>query len=344
MNSPQGKNQKNSKQKVTEVPPKRSAPRVPAPVDYEYWKKMPAWTIKETILLLLAIDPDQIDPDKPEQRQIKRALEDAICQKVGFNNTEQFQQKCREILKITELIKRALDVGELECHPNFEFDPFDPYQKDDDLPVAPEAFIKWALKKDLDVPKELRELLDTPLEKQDEFEKAEGLDQSPKRKVFPCPPDTKWEEIKITLIADNKVRIETPHGKGYYFFHELKMGYRGSGDKPINLWNLLKLFAINHGEISFEDIKEDKDRRSLFSSAKRLDKHLRNLFQIDESIYISSYNKEKKYNTKIFFSDQTKVVREAAEGETDDIQSVIESEIEDITSRPLKDSRDNTYR
>jgi hypothetical protein len=124
------------------------------------------------------------------------------------------------------------------------------------------------------------------------------------QKPFPCQPGTKWEDVKITLIENEAVRIETPQGKCRSSYHELGMSDKRSGNKPTLLWALFKLFAQNQGYISTTNVKYDS---VLPDTAKRLNKHLQNLFKIPESIFTGHYKVEKGYRTKIFFSDQSLV-------------------------------------
>ena len=138
----------------------------------------------------------------------------------------------------------------------------------------------------------------------EEFEKQRTLEKPTKseKDVFPCEPGTNWDEIFITLVADDMVRIRTPKGEGRVTYHTLKMFDIRKGDSPIMIWELLKLFAKNDGFISSMNTKYDP---RLPDTAKRLNKHLKELFGINESIYKAHYKKEKGYRTKIHFSDQT---------------------------------------
>ncbi len=147
-------------------------------------------------------------------------------------------------------------------------------------------------------------------------------------KPFPCKSGTQWKDVKITLTANDKVRIETPQGKGPFTYHKLGMDDGRSGDKPNKLWRLLVIFAKTHGIVSLEDIKDEKDRKGLFSTTKRLNKHLRELFGINESIYQWPYGKYKKYKTKIFFSNQTVVHKEKGQAEDENNVSIFDSEVE----------------
>lgn len=126
------------------------------------------------------------------------------------------------------------------------------------------------------------------------------------KEIFPCGPGTKWEDIKITLTADDTVKIKTPQGEGIFSYHQLGMSNENTRElRPTVLWAFVKILSENDGFIS----SKNPDYNSKFpDTAKRLNKHLKQLFGIDESIYQGHYKKMKGYKTKIFFSDRTKVV------------------------------------
>jgi hypothetical protein len=140
------------------------------------------------------------------------------------------------------------------------------------------------------------------------------------QKAFPCMPGTKWEDVKITLISETTVTIETPLGSGTFTYHDLKMAdLRTRERKPHMLWELLKIFAQYQGYLTPSSAEYDS---KLPDTAKRLNKHLQVLFNIPESIFTSHYkstdrNKPEKdrnkpakgYRTRIFFSDQTQVIQ-----------------------------------
>ena len=167
-----------------------------------------------------------------------------------------------------------------------------------------------------DVPKNYEQLLESlqlPWSFVEEYEAKYGLGsrQIPSSKIsdqkpFPCNPVTKWEEVKITLIENETVRIETPQGSDRFSYHELGMSDKRSGNKPTMLWALFKLFAKNQGDISPTN---DEYVPKLPDTAKRLNKHLQNLFKIPESIFTDHYKSLKGYKTKILFSDQTQVIK-----------------------------------
>ncbi len=140
------------------------------------------------------------------------------------------------------------------------------------------------------------------------FEKNHGLCESNKPekvKPFPCEAGTKWEDVKITLIDNNTVRIETPQGKGRYTYHELGMADKRSGDKEKKVWDTLRRFAVNQGIVPQNYGCRESVIEALPEKAKRLNSHLKKLFGIESSIFKDCYKKHKKYETKIIFSDQT---------------------------------------
>ena len=119
--------------------------------------------------------------------------------------------------------------------------------------------------------------------------------------VFPCP-GASWEDVTITLVANDMVTVKTPQGKGRFTYHALGMQDRRKGDQPGALWALFKLFAQNKGYITRQSIEYD---RTLTDTANRLNAHLKKVFKINERIYTGHYKKEKGYKTRIKFYDRT---------------------------------------
>jgi hypothetical protein len=181
--------------------------------------------------------------------------------------------------------------------------------------------------------------------KKDAVEIGQAPNDIIEKKILPCAPGTKWEEIKITLTDNETVRIKTPSGEERFRYNNLGMSNK-KNDKPTVLWTVFIALAKNHGRVTAEDMEYHDDRERLFSASKRLNKHLQKLFGINESIFKYHYNKHKRYETKIFFSDQTVVIQEADDLERDDdgITSIIDKEIEEKKSLPSKKNKDNIYR
>ena len=103
-------------------------------------------------------------------------------------------------------------------------------------------------------------------------------------------------------MSDEMVRIETPDWGKSLTYHQLGLVDKRRGDAPKMLWGLLKLFAKNNGFISRTNPNYD---HRLPDSTKRLNKHFKDLFGINESIYTGHYKIEGGYRTKINFSNNT---------------------------------------
>jgi hypothetical protein len=136
-----------------------------------------------------------------------------------------------------------------------------------------------------------------------EDEESRLLDSSG---VFhPPPPGTKWEDVKITLTASDTVRIETPHGKGKYTYHTLGMADGRCADKSKEVWTTFSLFAVNHGVVPQKGAITFID--NLTEKAKRLNKHLKDLFKINDRIFKHNFKKYHRHETKIVFSNQMEI-------------------------------------
>ena len=116
------------------------------------------------------------------------------------------------------------------------------------------------------------------------------------------PPGTRWEDIKITLISNDTVRIKTPDSEKRFTYSELGLLDERTGDRPTRLWGLLKIFAQNQGVFSADNTDYDP---KLPDATKALNKHLKEFFGINDSIFKGHYKKERGYKTKILFGDQT---------------------------------------
>jgi hypothetical protein len=138
-----------------------------------------------------------------------------------------------------------------------------------------------------------------------------------KYKEFNCPPGTSWEQIKIALVENDIAIIKTPTINRRVSYHELGMSDIRRGNKPKKIWIILILFAQFNcrldGEIPesikrilLNDYKIDYYKK-LPDYTKRLNKHLKDLFGINDSIFKFHYKKHKAYITKIEFSDRREI-------------------------------------
>lgn len=148
-------------------------------------------------------------------------------------------------------------------------------------------------------------------------------------KPFPCKAGTKWEDVKITLVDNENVRVETPQGKMLCHYIDLNMKDIRCG-RPRKVWATLNLFAKNQGIFppEYHDYRESLIK-ALPEKAKRLNSHLKELFGIEESIFKYNYRTHKRYETQIFFSDQTI----SCEPEPRQDKSLLDSELDEINKK-----------
>ena len=152
--------------------------------------------------------------------------------------------------------------------------------------------------------------VDTLLIPSEDVEALRKTSNTPKHpvsdnEVFPVDPETKWEDIKITLLSDEMVSIKTPHASGKFTYHQLGMQDTRIGDTYTQLWVLFRDFAKDQGFISSAN---NEYRANLTDTTKRLNKHLKDLFGIQKSIFKGHYKRENGYRTRILFSDRTNVL------------------------------------
>jgi hypothetical protein len=112
--------------------------------------------------------------------------------------------------------------------------------------------------------------------------------------LLPCKPGTQWEQITITLTDDETVRIKTPKDEKPYTFQMLGMAHAQSPSKPKGMWKALMLFAESDGFV----------KGSLSDHKRLLDKHLQELFGIDESIYTGHAKRTGGHKTRIVFRSE----------------------------------------
>lgn len=126
--------------------------------------------------------------------------------------------------------------------------------------------------------------------------------ESPSKNVLKLTPGTNWNQISITLLSDEMVRIVTPKGEGRFTYHELGFKNQTKGNQPVAIWNTLKLFCKLGGEISSSKI-ESYDPK-LVKNISLLNKRLQRLFSIKSNFH-PHFKKARGYKSEINFSDET---------------------------------------
>ena len=119
------------------------------------------------------------------------------------------------------------------------------------------------------------------------------------KKVFPCLPGTKWNQIEMALLpSGEKFMVKSPLGHGYYDHIDLNLhDNRMTSKGPNRLWRyFLKPLAKGNGFIPLKNIAGD-ELELIYSMAKRLNQSLKQTFRINESIYKDRNDKNRKHKT-----------------------------------------------
>jgi len=174
------------------------------------------------------------------------------------------------------------------------------------------------------------------------FEKKHGLERVEKhtqsdplepvsKAVFPCDPRTKWGQIEMALMpAGDKFMVKTPLGHGYYDHIDLKLhNDKMKSKKPNSLWYFLETLANMNGFLSTKGVQNFE---KISSDAKRLNKHLKQLFGINESIYKDRCDRIGGYKTKFNISHISD------DNTMHNGKSLIDEELEDPKYSNVKDS------
>ncbi len=115
--------------------------------------------------------------------------------------------------------------------------------------------------------------------------------------------DLSWDEITITLISLDSIRITTRDFKQTYHFSELDMKDRRSSEKADSNWILLSLFAKKNGTVTYTDI----DSTGKYSSPKKaiatLQSKLKQLFDLKDNP-IEKYKSRVGYIAKFYIKHE----------------------------------------
>jgi hypothetical protein len=129
-------------------------------------------------------------------------------------------------------------------------------------------------------------------QKQQETKKTE--------KTLSCQLGTTWNQVKISAISNDAVRIEVPGGQCRCNFGELGFADKKNPDKAVKPWDVLLEFCKGKGTV---DLKGKGD--GYYKQVSDLNKKLKGIFNIGDSFLEGSrYQKGKGYVAKITFLDR----------------------------------------
>ena len=117
-----------------------------------------------------------------------------------------------------------------------------------------------------------------------------------KQSVFPYPR-AKWEDYIIWGLNDKKVKIRNQLNKKEDVFSYIDLNMVDLRTRlPNAIWYFQKLLISNDGFLSLDEIQ---DREKTKNTASRYNKHLKELFRIDEGIYQDHAKREGGYRLRI---------------------------------------------
>jgi hypothetical protein len=133
---------------------------------------------------------------------------------------------------------------------------------------------------------------------------------------FPSPPDLRWNEVTVTFVSDDSVRIEARGTKKVYSYGEMGFKDGRRADRPDQRWIIPRELAKHKGELSWGSELEEKVRGAVKAAVKDIRKRLRGLMRItDDPFY--GYRQERAYWTKFRLKDESFQPTDRAKEEDD---------------------------
>lgn len=136
-------------------------------------------------------------------------------------------------------------------------------------------------------------------------------------RLFPKIDGLRWEEVTITFVSNDAVRISA-HGQNLRM-HYAEMGFtdRRKTDMPNTRWVILREMACHGGLIDWESRwMSPKDRNKLSSAISVISKRLLEVLLIDERPF-EPYKKIKMYKSKFTLRAEPSV-NPSREADTED--------------------------
>ncbi len=112
-----------------------------------------------------------------------------------------------------------------------------------------------------------------------------------------------WDEITITLISFESIRIAARDFKQTYHFSELDMKDRRSSEKADSNWILLSLFAKKNGTVTYTDIDSTQKYSSPKKAVATLQNKLKQLIGLKDNP-IDKYKRRVGYIAKFYIKNE----------------------------------------
>ena len=139
-------------------------------------------------------------------------------------------------------------------------------------------------------------------------EKINKKENGKRGKKFPhkLPRGTIWENIIIQFIDEENISISVKGFKHQTNYKEILLVGKGKNPKPSEVWNFLKLLAINNGEVSWRHTKNLplKTKNTIKKHKESLSEFLQSYFEINLDPFFPyqsypPYKHEKSYKIRV---------------------------------------------
>src|SRR5262249_43604248 len=134
--------------------------------------------------------------------------------------------------------------------------------------------------------------------------------------AFPPLPDLRWNEVTITHISCNSVRIEARGIKKMYSYEEMGFKYGRRADQPDQRWEILYELAKQKGQLSRSSGVGTKVRGAAKAAIKDIRKRLCVLMGIADDPF-HPYRQEQGYRTKFKLKNEAYQPTDKAKEEDD---------------------------
>ncbi len=135
------------------------------------------------------------------------------------------------------------------------------------------------------------------------------IERGPFRSGLPRPPfpalaSLKWDEISISFLADDLVRIKARNVDKKFNFGQMGFTDGRKGDEPNRQWELLKVLARNSGKVSWQDnVSVPMKRDNIKAQVKDLRKLLKAFFGLNEDPF-HPYRQARAYSCRFNLRDE----------------------------------------
>ena len=103
---------------------------------------------------------------------------------------------------------------------------------------------------------------------------------------FPTPAEAHWKDVRIRFRDSHTISVRVKDTTGVYHYTQMGMA-DGRNSNPTKQWDLLELFARNHGVLDWDNSDASRERQK---QRENLAKNLAAFFRLDGDPFMSEGN------------------------------------------------------